>query len=138
MVGHALAQQLHSRIVVGPRAFIPASPDDPFAFRDFSGEGDDARNGFFFGLNVCEINAALFFTKPGDVRVRINQTRNHRRALQINHASLRATIFFASRELPTKMIRDPHTAIASASGFRPPMNTAHSSLARHRSRDRPS
>src|SRR5262249_59092486 len=95
MVRRSLAQQLHCRIAIGPCAFVPSSPDDPFAFRDFRSECDDARHGLFLGLNASEVNAALFFAKPGDVRVRIDQTRNDRRALEINHASLRAAVFIS-------------------------------------------
>src|SRR5262245_4259926 len=118
MVGHALAQELHRRIAVGPRALVPASPEDPFAFRDLSGECDDAIHGFFLGLNADEIDAALFFAEPGYVRVRIDQTRNHRRALQINHTSLRAAIFFGFARTPDK--NDPRPPHGDSFGVRLP------------------
>src|SRR5262245_45750224 len=104
--------------MVGPRAVVPASPDYPFAFRDISRECDDARHRLFFGLNAGEIDATLFFAEPDDVRVRINQTRNHRRAMQINHASPRAAISFGVARTPEK--NDPRSAHGNRFGVRPP------------------
>jgi hypothetical protein len=104
--------------MVGPRALVPAPPDDPFAFRDFRCECDDALHRLLLGLNIDEINPTLFFAKPDDVRVRINQTRNHRRALQINHASPRPAIFFGVARTPDK--DDPRSAHGDRFGVRPP------------------
>src|SRR5262249_53520209 len=95
-----------------------SSPDDPFAFRDFRSECDDARHGLFLGLNASEVNAALFFAKPGDVRVRIDQTRNDRRALEINHASLRAAVFISVAQAPGK--NDLRSAHGDSFGVRLP------------------
>src|SRR5262245_52241196 len=73
---------------------------------------------FFLGLNADEIDAALFFAEPGYVRVRIDQTRNHRRALQINHTSLRAAIFFGFARTPDK--NDPRPPHGDSFGVRLP------------------
>src|SRR5207249_2267572 len=84
-----LAEQLLGRIVVGPRAFVPAAPEDPLALRQAPREGGHALDGLRLGGDADQIDLALSLAQAGDVRVRVDEAGQDRRPAEIDDARLR-------------------------------------------------
>src|SRR5207249_3156674 len=55
MIRNARAQKRHVRIVIRPRALVPAPTDDPLSFRNLTRARLDAINGLGLGLHADQV-----------------------------------------------------------------------------------
>ena len=88
VVGHPCRQQRLVRIPVCPGAFVPAAADDPLALRHGLRALDDQFDRLFLRVDADEIYLVEQSAQAEDVRVRIDQSRNDRRAGQIDNPGL--------------------------------------------------
>ncbi len=77
-------QQRLVRVAVGPGALVPAAADDPFALRYRLCALDDQVHGLFLGCDADQVHLVQQRSQPEDVRVRIDETRDHRGAAEID------------------------------------------------------
>src|SRR5262245_59862580 len=85
MTGHALAEELHVRVMTRPRTFVPAPAFDLFALRRLRRARNDTIDDLGFGGCADKIHALERRAKLSEVHVRIYETRQNCRALQIAH-----------------------------------------------------
>src|SRR6185503_13045696 len=89
MIRHAFTQELHRGKARCPGTLVPSPTSDPFALRNLGGPRYHAIDGFRLGLDTDEVHAIERRSEIGQMNVRVDQSRNQRRTLQIDDLGLR-------------------------------------------------
>ena len=89
MIRHALAEQLHVWIMVGPRAFVPSPADNPLPFRRLSRSRLDTLHRLGVGFHADQAHPVERRAELGDVHVRIDETGNNGAAGRVDDLRLR-------------------------------------------------
>ena len=85
MIGHRCAQLLLVRIAVGPGTLVPPGTEDPFALGDGPRPLGHQRNRLRFGGDIGQVDRFQLGAQFDKMGVRIDQPRDHGRAVQIDH-----------------------------------------------------